>query len=155
MVGIIISLLLVFPLWSIIHELSHITAAKLVFHDISPWKIIPWPHKHEGKFYWARCSYTIPLSASYYDEQSDVWSAPRIADWVLGGIFIIVGIFYPIALIFAVGAVIDIFVGTLGIDKQSDIQLEATLSNKNIWSLRIRNIVSIILFMMVIISILI
>lgn len=137
----IVSLILVFPFWAAIHELSHILFAKLNFGNISPWKIILWPHKHEGRFYWARCSYMAPVNAPLHTLGS-ISEAPRVADFFIGLAFVMLGIAFPWALVFVAGAIIDIFVGTLGISPTSDLKCQARGHGVSAWVIRATNIIA-------------
>ena len=138
MIELFIALLLVFPFWATIHELSHILVAKLNLGSIAPWEIILWPHKYEGRFYWARCSYMAPSDLSSQILAS-ISAAPRLAALVVAMPFLILEFFFPWALVFVMGAIIDIFVGTLGLNPESDLQREAR-GGTNIWKLRWENI---------------
>src|SRR5574343_1712300 len=122
MFGIILSLLFVYPLWVLIHEFSHIITAKALV-GIIYWKIIPYPHRDEnGTLWFARCFYYTKTSADKLSQAAIAW-APRIPG-------AIATILFPVAVylsnweltILLAGGMIDMVVGSVGRNPESDLQ---------------------------------
>lgn len=134
--------LLVYLLWTIIHEASHVLAA----NEISPVKDVRfwfYPHKDEnGKFYFARVKWSWepwPIASDLV--LGTVYLAPRIPDFFATLLFPH-GYLFPspwcyVWYIFWGGGLIDLFVGSLGIRKYSDLQISSTLLKLNPWTLRL------------------
>lgn len=52
----VVVILFAWFLQNMTHELSHLLVGKIV-EGRKIIKIVPWPHKHNGSFYFARCEY--------------------------------------------------------------------------------------------------
>ena len=126
------STLMVWPLWTLIHEISHI----LVANEIAPVKDIKfWLYPHideEGKFYFARVRWSWnpwPIVSDF--TLAMVYLAPRIPD-------LFATLMFPYGILFSSpwkyiwyilwgGGLVDMFIGSLGIRKHSDLQISSKL----------------------------
>jgi hypothetical protein len=64
MITVIVLILLSIAAWflqNVIHEASHLLFA-YIYEGRRPIKLIPWPHKHNNKSYFARCVYGPPAN---------------------------------------------------------------------------------------------
>jgi len=76
-----------------LHELAHLVALWVRLGK-KPKKLIPWPHKYEGRWYWARCeSGAYNLLADPLIHSAPLWvalfqmliAAPVVLTWVATG----------------------------------------------------------------------
>ena len=134
----LIAAVITYPLWMWIHEYSHIRAANK-YVGVEWYKMYLYPHKFNGVFYWARCQYLLKREPSSY-ELYKIAEAPRIPDFIACILLILASAFhlYPLVILL-LGGVIDLFIGSLGIHPESDIQKEARYGRMNLWYLRTFN----------------
>jgi len=127
---------LCFFAWTIIHELSHVAAAKLG-PGVEWWKIKPYPHKNEYLgFVWASCRYRFSNTPTAKQE-GWINFAPRLPDFLAAVLFPLGALMpWPFALfwcIFFGAGLIDMFTGSLGISKKSDLQRMITNMRESGW----------------------
>ena len=132
---IVLTIIATYLFWTIGHELSHLLAAKLLV-GLKKWSIYPYPHivKDEKgrRFYFARTSMTYAKTPSE-EERQMIFFAPRLLDYLmLWGCFIFAFYASPYLGIFLFGGVIDLFVGSLGISKHSDLK-KSTTNALDLW----------------------
>lgn len=139
--ALVISTLITAPLWIVIHEMSHILAAKQIapVKDIKLWL---YPHRdEEGKFYFARVRWSWdpwPVISDFV--LAMVYLAPRIPD-LFATLMFPYGFLFSnpwcyVWYIFWAGGLIDLFVGSLGIRKYSDLQIASKFLKLNPWIFR-------------------
>ena len=143
--GLIVAIATFFS-WTIIHELCHLAALRLVKAPLVRYKIVPYPHKYDGKFYWGRITYMLeePL-----DKKQQVWVsyAPRVADYVGIWFLVIFTCFTSfnftnfLIVVFLFGSVVDLFVGSLGISPSSDLKRYSNSNTK--WMNRVTQMISV------------
>lgn len=140
----LITILIILISWLLLHELSHLTAAKLLTNLIS-YRIYPYPHTHDGHFYWAR------ITMEYAHEPSDhrksaILFAPRILDTFFISLMVFTCILPPSIrlywLIFCSGGIIDLFIGSLGISNTSDLRKMSQYLGIKSWWLRIAGFIA-------------
>ena len=122
----IIVLCLLIPtyfLWAAIHEYSHVIAYHLLY-KVHSYSVKLYPHKHLGSFRFA--GYSVWLGDP--ETKENKWKtalAPRVMD-------LVACFFFPFCLLFSGtvqlvlltlvgGGLVDLFIGSLGIRKQSDL----------------------------------
>lgn len=136
------SALLAYPLWTVIHEASHLAAARALgpLRDVELWL---YPHRDErGNFFFARVKWRWdpPLRPSPL-QVAAVVLAPRLAD-LLGAVgFVLCAAFVPApwllaALALTGGALVDLFVGSLGVGELTDLRRASTVLDLSPWLLR-------------------
>jgi len=126
-------------LWNVIHEMSHVVAAK-AFGKVKSWTIKPYPHMHNGSFRFA---------GAYWDWEGDppataargmISLAPRIMNFLAIELIIITfflsGMAKLLLLIFCLGGVVDMFVGSIGYGKRSDLRRGAERLEISPWKIR-------------------
>ncbi len=130
--------------WNVIHEMSHVLMAKALV-GLKSWKIFPYPHKVGDNFVWARSTWRS-LEAPTRHQKAAIHLAPRIANIVFMVLMAAVCLSHsPLAvfwLIFCGGAIIDLFTGSLGISKYSDLKIDARQLNISPWWLRVAGMVA-------------
>lgn len=90
---------------NIIHEASHLLAAKIIC-GYKPVDLIPWPHKKENKFYFSRCEY-VPTFPRHNKEYS-IHGSPVIAGMLFFIIYAFLSIFSLLFLIPMMYSLIDV-----------------------------------------------
>lgn len=131
-------------LWNIIHEASHVLAAK-IFGDVKSWTIKPYPHKNNGSFRFAGAYWTWDGDPPADGARGFIDLAPRIMD-VVAIELLIVALFISgpaqiLLLIFCAGGIIDLFVGSIGYSENSDLKKAAKRLDINPWKIRISGFV--------------
>ena len=125
--------------WATIHELSHLLLVKRAV-GVTWFKIIPYPHIVQGQFYFARVVY-LPKETPSDEQLIKIHLAPRLPDvvacFILGLTQTLLSHYYTwfsehkiiliIWLIFWFGGVVDLFVGSLGIRRNSDLRRASKL----------------------------
>jgi hypothetical protein len=131
-----------YVLWTAIHELSHVLMARLLV-GISYWEINLIPKIKEAKLLriqFASCFY-IPLKRSTKQQQAAISLAPRIPD-VLGAIALPFVSLMPapisyFMMVFFGSALVDLFVGSIGMSEESDLRKAAENIDLSPWTLRL------------------
>jgi hypothetical protein len=128
--------------WTVIHEVSHIAAASMV-GKISEPKIIPYPHftKRDGKknFYFARATWRWEDGYPSDKKRAFVSLAPRIPN-LLACILLIGDMVFlssNLLLIFCIGGLVDLAIGSIGYREKSDLRRAATRLNVSPWIFRV------------------
>jgi hypothetical protein len=131
-------------LWNVIHEASHVLAAKAL-GNVKEWSIKPYPHKHNGKFRFAGAYWTWDGEPPTDGARGCIDLAPRIMDVVAIELLIVAlfisGLAQILLLIFCAGGIIDLFVGSIGYSDSSDLQKAAKRLEINPWKIRITGFV--------------
>ena len=109
----------VYITWAFLHEMSHVLVAKWVV-GITDYSIVLYPHKHDGKWYWARSSYVFSQEPTV-EQRACVFFAPRLLSSVACLAFVFGSIIGNWWYIFWLGGVVDHFIGSLGIGGHSDL----------------------------------
>lgn len=128
-----------FFLWAIIHELSHLLAAKATV-GATLTDLKAWPHVYNGVFYWASIRYDRKREATRIEETL-INLAPRIPGAVAAVAFPFTALllspwcWFVGVLIGA--ALIDIAVGSIGYNIGSDARRAAAEMDVSIWWIRI------------------
>lgn len=127
--------------WTIIHELSHIYMAHKTI-GINHWELdlIPKIDIKNFQFIFAYCFYTSKRQGTW-KEKTFIYIAPRFPDF-LGILALPFTCYIPepyfwFAIIFCGGAIVDLFVGSLGISKKSDLRKAANEMRISPWWWRI------------------
>ena len=130
-----------FLLWTAIHELSHLAAAKLTV-GVKDFFIDVFPHKKQGSFYWSRLVY-IPDREPSKKESIFIHLAPRIPDLVAIVLLPLVPLWFagsPLVVaslsVFLLGGVIDGLVGSIGHGDHTDLK-SACSGPFGLWTLRL------------------
>lgn len=161
---ILISLVISWPLWNIIHESSHLLMARLHW-KFKSWGMKPYPHILNFKdgtkqFYFARCWFYVADGESLFStnkERNRIDLAPRISNLCaimftyIYCLFISNKYLLTIILLFCFCGIIDLFVGSLGIGKNSDLKKVSTRMEISLWWFRIPGIIISILTTIIII----
>lgn len=142
MIAYIFFALLTYFTWTVIHEVSHIIAASLV-GKISEPKIIPYPHftiKNGKKFfYFARASWRWEDGYPTDKKRGFVSLAPRVAN-LLNCVLLILNLAFfssNLILIFCLGGLVDLAVGSIGFRKKSDLRRAARRLKVSPWIFRV------------------
>lgn len=123
-----------FFLWAAIHELSHLAAIAATYgtHD---WYIIPWPHRHEGYWYFARY-HAVPETHPRLVDVGIVAIAPRIPGLIALAAFPFTAPHPWLAVLVGCGLV-DFAVGSIGRSPSSDLCRAAYGFGLNRWLFRL------------------
>jgi len=128
-----------FFVWSYVHEMSHIIAAKKIV-GLEWYKIKLWPHKYNGSIRWASVTYAFKRKATEY-ERAVISIAPRIPGAVaLIGMycgFFMTGWVQIAWMMFWGAGVIDFIYGSIGYSEYSDLRKAARGFGENPWKLRL------------------
>lgn len=137
---------LCFSIWTNIHELAHVFAAKATV-GLKWWRIKWWPHKHP-RLGWVFASWTGRFKRRItHHERTIISYAPRIPD-IFACVMLLFSALLPwpfilFWLIFWGAGLVDMVTGSLGISPVSDIQVTARHANHgqgcSIWKLRAIN----------------
>lgn len=141
--GAIISAGLLFLLWATLHELSHAYFVRR-YAPIEKINFYLYPHKHDGKFYWARVQWFYKKDVKINitpNQMALIYFAPRWADGLACVMFCLTGLLTgPLQWVWAVlwlGGIIDLVVGSFGIRKFSDLEGYSHHWGINPWVFRI------------------
>lgn len=130
--------------WNVIHEMSHVLMAKALV-GLKTWKIYPYPHKVGDNFVWARSRWKF-IEKPTCHQKAAIHLAPRIPNIVFILLMAVVCMAQsPLAmfwLIFCGGALVDLFTGSLGISKFSDLKITSCQLGISPWWLRIAGMVA-------------
>lgn len=129
--------------WALIHEMSHVIALKKTV-GLQSYKLFLYPHMHNKRFYWARIRY-MPTYQPSSKQQFIISMAPRVPDYVgvlllsLIAWFVAPALWSELLVLFLAGSLVDLFVGSLGISKSSDLQVasRAVGSKFSVWNWRV------------------
>jgi len=130
---------LTYFIWAYIHEYSHLSAIRHTI-GISKYEIRIIPHKHEGRFYWARITYKCIAHPTEYD-LARIAFAPRVPAFVAALMFPIAPllpdtVFWFWSVFFA-GGIVDTITGSIGWNENSDLQKVARAWHVSSWVLRV------------------
>lgn len=126
----IVFFILMFFVWAAIHEYSHVYAVRLCVPNAKTY-IKLYPHKKDGKFYWARASWEYPSNVNIpAHDIGSIYFMPRIANLVFYTIAILpatmFGFAHPILgtflALFALAGCVDLAYGSIGTTPNSDLQ---------------------------------
>lgn len=121
-----------FFLWAVVHEAAHILAAHVLV-GVRTCVIVPFPHRKDGRWYWARAEY-VPKRQPTDRDLGFVALAPRLPDAVA----VLLAPFLPWPLvILALGGWVDMAVGAIGVTEASDLRTGARGLNLSPWFLRL------------------
>lgn len=125
----------VFFLWCVIHEAAHLLA--ILPHKPTALQFRPYPHKHQGAWYWARISYRLSTENISKFGAVTIALAPRVTD-LIACVLLIIGAYSwnVFVLVFLLGGAVDFFTGSLGISDNSDLAVVARVTNSNRWFVR-------------------
>ena len=157
MLAIILAVPIIFLAWAAIHELSHYLVARKYLNIISV-DFFLYPHKSKSLgFVWARVKWLADRIPTNY-ELANISVAPRIPNLIAAIMFTLWSLMPTNILMllwsgFWIGGLIDLFVGSLGINKQSDLQRVSNGWNLEPWILRVAGMS--VVFSSIIISLLI
>lgn len=121
-------------LWAYIHELCHVIMAKKLL-GATDCKIIPYPHYYEGHWYFARTQWVVMPEKISDKYMAITLLAPRIPNLIAVTVFSLYD--NSFWLVFWGVGLLDLFVGSLGITKQSDLRRGSELLGISPWWLRI------------------
>lgn len=151
-VGYCVFSLIAWPIWTLIHEFSHLAAAKLI-RPILSWKLYPIPGMYEGNWYWARITWVYQLPEMSGWEVFFTSIAPRMPGIVAGILFMFLsllsGPFQILWIIFWGFGLIDFIWGSIGRSPASDLQKASEAVGWNPWILRIIGIVFVLTCLLV------
>ncbi len=143
---IILSTIASWYIWNVIHEMSHILAAQ-TFGKVKSWEIKPYPHKYNGNFRFAGAYWTWEEEPRK-EHRAFISLAPRFPNLVAAALLTVscafphimvglLGAIHPPIMIFLIAGMIDLFVGSFGLRKNSDLRKAAANLNVSPWMLRI------------------
>jgi len=128
--------------WVLIHEFSHIAAASLVGKVVNP-KVIPYPHFTEknGKkrFYFARATWKWKRGYPTDKKRAFVSLAPRVPN-LLACVLLVLNLTLlssNLLLIFSIGGLVDLAVGSIGYKEKSDLRRASKRLNVSPWVFRV------------------
>jgi len=141
-------LVVVWFLWTLLHEAAHALAAKLLM-KAQDFKFNLYPHINEQKkFLFASVSWITPGTTRTDTKEALVLLAPRVMSLVAVIAFPFLLLFsMPLAMFWAIlwgAGLVDLFVGSLGISKASDLRRAAELLKFNPTVIRILGFAAII-----------
>lgn len=134
--------LMVYPLWTLLHEASHVFVASLM----APVKRVSWklyPHRDvSGNLYFAKVDWAwskLPESSKRW--RAMLYLAPRVMN-------VVASIAFPFSFIFSSpwsyawlifwgGGLVDFFIGSIGRSNVSDLQRASNLLSLSPWVIRI------------------
>ena len=137
----IVAALVMWFLWLVTHEMSHIMAAFLV-GDVKDWSIKPYPNRAaDGHWRFASASWTWEGEAPSQKKQGFVSLAPRIPNLLAIALIpvtlLLTGIPQMLLLIFCLEGVIGLIVGSIGKTPNSDLQKGARRLDISPWAIRL------------------
>lgn len=129
----VLELPLVWFLWTLAHEASHVIAAGLVgkTSDVKWWL---YPHKDEdGKFYFAKVQWTWETESLSPQKIAITYLAPRLMN-IIAAIALPFAVLFPLSwmigwIIFWGAGIVDFFVGSMGMNIHSDLRVASTSLN--------------------------
>jgi len=127
-------------LWNVIHEMSHVLAAKMLGH-IKSWVIKPYPHIYKKHFRFAGAYWKWNENPPSETKRGIISLAPRAMDVVAIELLIVAaflsGTLQILLLIFCSGGIIDLFVGSIGYSENSDLKQAAKRLKTDPWKLSV------------------
>ena len=136
--------ILTYVIWTVLHEVSHIAAANALA-KISDAKIMPYPHVYErdGKkhFVFARATWRWVDGYPSNKKRALVSLAPRFFNLLACLVLVLVfGLAFSASnflLIFCLGGLVDLAVGSIGYREKSDLRKAATYLSLSPWIFRV------------------
>lgn len=128
----IIILIILFPFWALLHEVSHLLASHWLV-GLKEWDLTIVPRYKDGRWLFARYEW-IPVKEPTKGQYFIINLAPRIPNLIAAIAFVFTP--WPLAL-FWVGGLIDLGVGSWGKSVKSDLRRASVNANINPWYLRI------------------
>lgn len=119
MAALIIALLLVYPIWALIHEGSHALVARGLGAEILTFK--PWPNKALGRLTWGSVQWRGGLTSHERGLVSIAPRAPALLATIALPVLVYSGAPDFVSVLFA-GGLVDQVVNSLGINENSDLQ---------------------------------
>lgn len=135
-------------LWSYIHEMSHITAAKKTV-GLRWYSLKIYPHIGFGRFNWASCIYWCKREPTP-KEQAIISLAPRISGAIALLLLPASGLLYDGSIasgalsIFLASGAIDVTIGSIGYGENSDLMQAASAMRVSPWKMRLVGLVAVI-----------
>jgi hypothetical protein len=127
-------------LWNVIHELSHVIAAKL-FGNVKSWKIKPYPHMHEGNFRFAGAYWDWEDARPANGLLGLISLAPRVANFIgvqlVLAVLLTTGLPQMLLAIFCGVGMIDLIYGSIGWSDSSDLKKAAERLEISPWTIRL------------------
>lgn len=145
---ILAELVIVWFLWTALHEASHALVAKLLM-KAQDFKFKLYPHLNEQKkFLFASVSWFVPATTRTDTKEALVLLAPRVMSLVAVVAFPFLLLFsMPMAQFWAIlwgAGLVDLFVGSLGISAESDLRKAGKLLKFNPTLIRVFGFVAIL-----------
>lgn len=132
-----------FFVWCLIHELAHAIIAWR-HPEAKSVRIIPWPHRYSGKFYFARTEFYLPASLSYSLKITAktmglfFYVAPWVADFIAIALLLAGwedwNVYTKVVL---AGGIVDLITASIGRTDNSDLSYAAMVHNNSKWSFRV------------------
>ena len=137
----VVALVATFFLWAALHELTHyIVLKKYRPEATASFKL--YPHREYGRFFWARVAWEFDGEDINAYELAWVSIAPRFPDLV--GVNLTVALAWLLpwpwvlpAVVLAAGSLVDLAVGSIGRDPESDLLRVSRGWQTSPWPLRI------------------
>jgi hypothetical protein len=125
--------------WGYLHEFAHLLVMK-TYRKVTEWDIVPFPHMHEGRFYFARVHYRYESPILSDKEQARVAVAPRVVDLAAISTIVLLSnlnYFNIWVMTFLCGGIVDLITGSIGRNPQSDFNRYSKHMgpHPNIWRL--------------------
>lgn len=153
----IIILLVSTVLHLVLHEAMHLLFIR-IFRKIENITFKPWPHKHESRWYWGRVEATIKGDPLNKHETFFMKMAPRL--WNILALVLLPCLTtfgWPWMLVWAalwIPGIVDLIVGSIGMNPESDIRKASEAYNINANVIRILQIAFVLISIMVTIGML-
>jgi len=132
-----------FFLWAALHELAHYAVLKSYRPNASA-SFTLYPHREYGRFFWARINWEFDGEDITDRERAWVSLAPRIPDLVGATAAPLLAWLLPwpwpwtlIAVVVAAGSLLDLAIGSIGHDPESDLKRAARGLGTSVWAFRV------------------
>jgi len=150
--GCVVAVVAAFFLWASLHELSHYIAIKR-YRSNAKGEFFLYPHRHEGRFLWARVSWEFEGVELSPTELAWVSFAPRWPDLVgvIGTTVLALALgwsWWALWLVILLGgSFFDLLIGSLGVNAESDLQRASRGWGISPWALRVPGLTLTLLLM--------